>query len=343
MKVTEKITIADVLRGCSAGRVQSVGCMQVIPLVSDITDDRFAAPDEALVSTSGYGTLVFKNESNKTMIIPPQTAYIVNQAAQDHALPHAALLKAKAVKEYNTAMCIQQTQGGYIQAGKHDMIILPFLLREKAHKIRNKVDFRRLWNDIGRLNKDAGVDGDMGGVGGHLDVFLKHFEQQLSAFVAEFEPVPKQVGAVIMIGGSVAGIERTPSYDYWKVVWPALIRECYGSLAIMWSQRNVGKVPDTRTPLKKATSIAELRNALKDATEVEKAKIADVVNGLLGVAMSAESEESDSPIRIDSVIGDNFLGQVVRDGPAVVYGSIIAKEQHLKKTEWEKKAKPFAM
>jgi len=339
VKVTEKMTVADMLRGCAAGRIQSVGCMQVIPLVSDISDDRFVAPDEAEVSTKDYGTLVFRNTSDKTMIVPPQTAYVVNQMAQDHALPHAGLVKAKALKAYKTAMCIQQTQGGLILSGKHQMVILPFVLREQAHRLRKDVDFRRLWDAIGQLNTDSGVPTVSGG---HLDVFLKHFEKELNAFVAEFEPVDRQVGAIVMIGGRVVGIERTPNYAYWKAVWPALIRECYGSLAMM-TEKKGAKIPETRVPLRKATSVADLKAALGEAAEAERSKTAGIVNGLLQVSMTSESEDSESGVHIDSVAGEGFVGQVVKDGPAVVYGSLIAKQEKLKKEEWEAKAKPFAM
>ena len=39
-----RIEVRDVLRGCEAGRLQSVGYMEVIPLVSDLNDDRFVSP-----------------------------------------------------------------------------------------------------------------------------------------------------------------------------------------------------------------------------------------------------------------------------------------------------------
>ena len=55
--------VADVLHGCTPGRIQSVGYMQVIPLVSELSDDRFVSPieGEAEVFTTSYGTLGFRN------------------------------------------------------------------------------------------------------------------------------------------------------------------------------------------------------------------------------------------------------------------------------------------
>jgi hypothetical protein len=57
------IRVADVLHGSAPGRIQSVGYMQVIPLVSELSDDRFVSPveGEAEVFTTSYGTLGFKN------------------------------------------------------------------------------------------------------------------------------------------------------------------------------------------------------------------------------------------------------------------------------------------
>ena len=52
------IRVADVLHGCTPGRIQSVGYMQVIPLVSELSDDRFVSPveGEAEVFTTRWRT-----------------------------------------------------------------------------------------------------------------------------------------------------------------------------------------------------------------------------------------------------------------------------------------------
>src|SRR4051812_28989858 len=112
---TRLIRIADLLKGCTAGRLQSVGNMQVLPLCSELQDQRFVAPDVARVATEGYGNLVFHNPTDQACLVPVGTTYIVPQAAQNHALPHAGCVKAQERKRYQTAMCVQQGQGGYIK------------------------------------------------------------------------------------------------------------------------------------------------------------------------------------------------------------------------------------
>ena len=113
------ITIAEILRGTEAGRMQSVGYMQVIPLVSDLQDEAFGTPNDAIVGTKGYGSLDFENRGKGILIVPTHAGYIVSQSAQNHAMSHAGILKKGAKRTYNTAMCIQQSQGGYINKGKH--------------------------------------------------------------------------------------------------------------------------------------------------------------------------------------------------------------------------------
>ena len=88
-------TIAELLTGCTPGRLQSVGNMQVIPLSSDIDDGRFVGPDQALVSTTAYGVLAFVNRSERTLLVPSQVAYVVERGVQDHALPAGAFVKGK--------------------------------------------------------------------------------------------------------------------------------------------------------------------------------------------------------------------------------------------------------
>ena len=61
-----RITIGDALHGTRVGRLQSVGYMQVIPLLSDLEDERFVSPVEASseVATQAYGALLFTNPSD---------------------------------------------------------------------------------------------------------------------------------------------------------------------------------------------------------------------------------------------------------------------------------------
>ena len=174
----EKITIAEILRGTEPrinpqnGMValQSVGFMQIIPLVSELTDDRFIAPDNAVISTHDYGTLIVKNDSGKrgqvqdTMILPFGAGYVTQKAAQDHATPTVKMIKPKSGVTINTAACIQQNQGGTIPGANYPFTIIPWAIKEQALKTRKETSYSKLWEPIGEFNKSLGLT-----TNGHLE------------------------------------------------------------------------------------------------------------------------------------------------------------------------------
>ena len=338
---TKSYTLSDILKGCTPGKIQSVGIMQIIPLISEMSDDKYISPSsgKVKVSTSGYGNLNIDNrENNKTVIVPAQAAYVVKEAAQDHAIPHTGFVKGKQTKLFNTAACIQSSQGGYISSGEHKMIILPYPLREEAHKSRKTIQYSKLWNSIEKLNSRAKAKNS----GGHLNYFLESFEKQLDQFVAEFEPVDKQVGAIIMINGRIVGIERTPSYEYWLSIWPALFRECYGSLAFLEAKEVKGNIPNTRIPLRKATSLKDLKEALSEATNKEYERVKEVVESISSISLMAKQDNCEDSMVVDSLEHKRFIGQVVKDGDKIVYASLIATSDWRKNEDWYE-AEPFKM
>lgn len=333
------VAISELLKGCTPGRVQTVGYMSIVPLLSDIQDERFAAPTGARVSTEGYGKLVVKNPEDVVMILPSGATYIVSQAAQNHAIAHAGVIKAKAVQQFHTAMCVQQTQGGYIAEGQHELSLLPVALREKAHKGRRDNQFNRLWPEIAKFNAGAGL----AGAGGHLEKFFEKFTAELDQFVAEFEPLPKQVGAIVLINGKVVGVERCPSEKYFRAVWRPLIRECYGSMALLEAKKGAAAVPKTRVAVRAATDLADLEAALAEAELAERQKVAGLVNSIAELRLARTVDES-KEFLVEGLGGEreSFVGQSIRDGSQVVYASLVASEKWVQKEDWLFAA-PFAM
>jgi hypothetical protein len=334
------LKVRDLLRGCVPGRLQSVGNMQVVPLCGQLEDERFVPPTEALVSTAGYGNLVVRNPMQWPLLVPTGATYIVPQAAQNHALPHAGFVGAAAVKQYSTAMCVQQTQGGYIREGRHELMLLPFPLRESAHRVRRETAFNRLWDAIAEFNREAGLPAD--NHQGHLEYFFNRYKAELDTFVAQFEPVPDQVGAIVLIDGLVVGIERTPSAAYFLGVWKALIRECYGSLALLEARRqpNAGP-PATRAPLRQAASPADLLAALEEAQAQERTTVTGLVNGILDVELTRSVDEQGELV-VEALGEQPFVGQMIRDGEKIVYASLVVTRQGRASQEW-RQARPFSM
>ena len=314
------LTVDEVLRGTGPGPAQSVGQMSVIPLLGE--DDDTFAPPVLEVGTTGYGTLHLRNDAGRPTVVPPGAGWVVVQRAQDHALGGGALLRPGESRTIDTAMCIQQSQGGLIARARHELLILPAALRAKALSVRRVVDFRKLWEGIGAFNKGLGIEQ----TGGHLEFFLRTFQRQLDAFVAEFEVVPRQVGAVVLVGGRVAGVERAPSAAYWKAVWGPLIRVCYGSLAIKVA-RETAAPPATRVPLRTgARSLAELRDALAHADEAERGAIDDRVRAIRQEALTAADKADDEldGLALTTVASPRLAGQVVTSDRAVRFASLCA-------------------
>jgi hypothetical protein len=336
--MSRTIGVRELLRGCTAGRLQSAGNMQVLPLLSDLQDERFVAPDEALVSTAGYGNLVFRNPQPQGLLVPCGATYIVAHQAQNHALPHAGYVKGNETKQYTTAMCVQQGQGGYIPEGRHELMLLPFPLREKAHGVRRETGFSRLWQAIADFNREAGLQQQY--QAGHLEFFFDRYRTELDMFVAQFEPVPGQVGCVVLVGGKVAGLERTPSETYFRSVFKALVRECYGSLALVEARSETG-VPATRVPLRPVSSRADLLEALAEVEAEERQRVADLVEALLEVELSRQTEE-EGEVTVDALGEQPFVGQMVRDGERIVYASLVATRRWRQGQDWLM-ARPFSM
>jgi hypothetical protein len=330
------LTIREVLRGCEVGRMQSVGVMQVIPLLSELEDERFVSPAQALVSTEEYGALVFRNPTPLLLIVPCHVGYVVDAQAQDHAMTHAGFVPAEKRRRFDTAVCIQETEPGLIREDSYRMMVLPYPLREPALKVRHEDSYSRMWPAIGALNSEAGLGDE-----GNLVRFLSRFQRQLDQFVAEFECVPDQVGAIILIAGHVVGVERGPSRVYFASIWDALIRECYGSQAIRATRQLGNELPIPRARLRDdLKSLADLAEALEEARLREEEAAKATVRDLVDTPFEAEVEARVADFALETLHNDQFIGQVVREGERVCYSSLVANQAWLRQKEW-RDAPPF--
>lgn len=220
-------TIDEILDGTTLGLPQSAGRMRVLPLCGD--DDDALAPPTLRISTQRYGSVCLRNDDDRPTVVPPGAGWVVKEAAQDHAVGGGAIIPGKSERVIDTARCIQQTQGGLIAEDVHTMLILPAALRTAALAMRKEQGYNLLWQAIVEFNTSRGVTRK--GTG-HLCYFLEDFARELDQFVAEFELIPRQIGAIIAIDDRVVGVERAPSAAFWRALWLPLVRICYGSLAL---------------------------------------------------------------------------------------------------------------
>ena len=240
-------------------------------------------------------------------------------------MAHLGLVKANSEYTFTTAMCVQESQGGYISAGRYELRMLPLALRASALKERHREDYSKLWHYIRAWNGQLGLLAK-----GHLEYFFHHFRYELARFIAEFESLPGQVGAAIVIAGELVGIELVPSPQYWSQVWQAILRDCYGSYAIQLRRQRVKvKRPKTRSSLnlESVTSLEDLEKALQEADQKEQQAVEDLLRqeSKWEVAVSVEEEEEVEETQVETLgisQKSKWQGQVLRRKKQICYASL---------------------
>ena len=318
-------TIDQILAGTRMGSVQSVGVMDVLPIIDTggVQDEGFAPPRFSS-GTRNYGSVRVQNlDASRPTIVPTGSGFVTREYAQDHAVPSAYLIGPGEDKTLEGAMCIQETQGGLIpQSEQTQLVILPAALRAPALAMRNEREYSRLWEDIRKFLAAYEIH-----TAGNLVEFLRRYEKQMDQFVAEFELVPDQIGAIISINGSVVGIERAPNVEFWETLWTPLVRVCYGSMAIHAAQVQGARVSRNRVPLQfSGGSLSDLQQALVAARATADAKAlgdAGVVTSLLLKAAPRADETRFGASIITAASADGqYAGQLVRRGELYPYVSI---------------------
>jgi hypothetical protein len=333
-------TIRELLHGTKPGRMQSVGLMQVIPLVltsDDLASDNFATPAMITADTlTNYGCLGFQNrDADRPAIIPMHAAIITKTPAQDHTMVKAGLVDKGARRVFNDACCIQETQPGQFHGvdGK-DIQILPYALRETALRMRGNRTYNKLWPAIRSFNVQT-----KSSTAGNLVAFEEKYARVIDQFVAEFENIPGQIGAIVMVDGKLLGVERAPNLEYWLAVWEPLIRLCYGSQAVIATiGKTTGASPQTASAAvaimsEDITSLDELENAVKSAIQSSEDAARKVVRDLIDDEFVAEVDDTMRVIReghsyevkVWNLEHDQFVGQAITDDGTVVYASMTSK------------------
>ena len=332
-------TIQQILRGLEPAGAQAVGNMTVIPLVSDIVDDSIIPPDALEFETSNYGTVVAFNvgtrNENGLTVSPLGNLVMTDKRAQNHVVPDMRLIKKDRRVVMDNAACVQQTQGGLVQRGKYKLMLLPVALREEALTSRKEHSYDKLWGAIREFNRTFGLSGT-----GHLEHFLDRFTKELDEFVAQFEVVPRQVGAVIMINHTVVGLERFPNFRYFKVMWEPLIRECYGSMSIQAARAGGAVIPKNRVLLdeKGVFDLAGIKAALIKAKSLEKAETRRIVNGFIKTKFKVRREEKADGFVLETMANPQLKGQLVRKRQIPLMFSFVKTRQWLSDPNQERMA-----
>jgi hypothetical protein len=297
------------LKGYKPGTPQRVGIMTLIPVLTDKPYQEVGAIGEiSLYRDPAYQTMEFKNASSKISIIPHGFMYLTAEHAQDRVVNSAHLAKGGAITKVDVD-CLQPSQGGHLQPGLKEWRLLPSALKLAAWSHQGDNAYDSLWNDMKAYLANAGVSG------GELIMFYKHFQKDLDEFVAQFEPVENQVGAIILFGNEVAGIEITPNYAIWKEMWKPLVRDSYGADAIVLVKKGYTQTNRPLINVDQIHTFDDLEAAVADIMENNLAFARQVMGSVLNEVVMAEQKEMLDDLTLYDFTSSNYKGQAVQHGP----------------------------
>ena len=339
--------LTEMLKGCRPVKdkdgniiVQSIMNMQVVTLTTDkenSLDDRFANPLTSLVSSNqSYGHITFTNKYNKDVILPVQMSILTKQQAQNHGMVKAGYVEPKANTTYHDAGCVQGGQTGYFN-GTQEFRMIPVSMREMLFdKVGYTEGYQNIYPAIQKLGQDT-----QSGTGNYLNIYFEKFDKKLEQFIAHFERPKNLIGIIVLIDGEIVAIDKFPSFTYAEQVWDLMIRDCYGSLAIIseLQHKTVGhSFTEAYEDIKKGTdkySIVDLlEKALKKTKKTITEDVQDRIQEVLELTFDAELDtegQSSSRTAPKSYIlkesDNNYIGQIITENEFNHLVSIIKRER----------------
>ncbi len=335
----------ELLKGCRPVKdkdgnimVQSIMNMQVVCLTTDkeySLDERFANPFTALqASNSSYGQISFANKADKEVILPTQMAVLTKQSAQNHGMTKAGYMEKYANTTYHDAGCVQGGQTGYFR-GTQEFRMLPITMREMVFDtVGQPNSYGRIYPAIQKLGNDT-----QSGAGNYLNVYFEKYDKKLEQFIAHFERPRNLIGIIVLIDGEIVAIDKFPSFTYAEQVWDLMIRDCYGSFAIiseLQHRTSVNEFSQTYEELKKSnrtTVVDLLEKALKKTKERMTASVHEKIQEILELQFDAtldtEGQSSSTRAPKSYVLKDsnnNYIGQVLTENEFNHLVSIVKRE-----------------
>lgn len=331
----ETIKIQELLKGYKVDRsgTQNAANMIVVPLTSDTEYTPIADFSNINLNRDvAYGELEFRNDADDIGILLQGYTLITSQHAQDRTVPYARLIKGKST-EHVAANCVQAHQCGLIDVSRlkaDDIKILPPSLRAiamiKANpKSNSSGDFGALWGNLATwANK---IDLKDGG----LVLFYTKFKEQLDQFVASFEPVEKQLGAITILNDEVVAIDIVPKYSTWLQIFRPLIRDSYGAEAMRLIQNGQIKSLISLFDDKKVEDVNDLEKEFNKNTEKFFDSISDIVKQNTELEVEYKTLQEMGDLNLVKFESQGMIGCGVFHGDHVVYLSLVSKDIMKKK------------
>ena len=336
----------ELLKGCrpvkdSEGNiiVQSIANMQVICLTTDkeySMDERFANPLTALkAGNSSYGQISFANQEDREVIVPTQLAVMTKQTAQNHGMIKAGYINKNDNVTYHDAGCIQGGQTGYFR-GTQEFRVLPITMREMVFDTVGKSSsYSRIYPAIEKLGRDT-----QSGTGYYLNVYFEKYDKKLEQFIAHFERPKNLIGIIVLIDGEIVAIDKFPSFTYAEQVWSMMIRDCYGSLAIIselnnrTSNQEFTAIYDEMKKNHQENVIDLLEKALKKTKQKITANVQEKIQELLELKFDVKIDQEGNPsvhsdLPKSYMLGnDGYIGQVITENEFNYLVSVVKRERY---------------
>ena len=340
---TNKKEFAELLKGCvplkdSNGNivVQTILNMQIVALTTEPEysfDKRFANPMKALVaSNSSYGHINFQNTENKETIVPTQLAILTKQHAQNHAMTKAGYIAAHDDVEYTDAGCVQGSDGGNFH-NTQEYRFVPLAIREMLFDAaKNGNGYSRTYPAVRKLGSMTNSN-----TSEYLDRYFSKYDKKLEEFIAHFERPNHLIGMIVLIDGEIIAVDKFPSFSYAEQVWEAMIRDSYGSMAII-SELKESKPKNLFTKeyerlIKRnhAESVVEMiERALNNTKEEINKQVYEKLEELLTIEFDAELDTNghsqSNNVRSYFLKNDGYIGQVIEEEGLNHLVSIVKRE-----------------
>jgi hypothetical protein len=335
---------SELLKGCRPVKdkdgniiVQSILNMQIVCLTTDAEfslDTRFANPLTSLVSSnSTYGQITFTNQQDKEVILPTQMAVLTKQQAQNHGMVKAGYVEPRAQTTFHDAGCVQGGQTGYFR-GTQEFRMIPVSMREMLFDAVGQTSGHgNIYPAIQKLGVDT-----KSGTGNYLNIYFEKFDKKLEQFIAHFERPKNLIGIIVLIDGEIVAIDKFPSFTYAEQVWDLMIRDCYGSLAIISELKNkttMNEFTQTYEELKQThreNVVDLLERALKQTKAKMTADVTEKIQEILDLTFEAklDTEGQSQSLRAPKsyvLKAEGYIGQVITENEFNHLVSVVKRER----------------
>lgn len=314
--------LRELLRGFEARQPQQVGNMSVVPLVGQDTEYHSIGTmsDLYLNRDLAYDRIQMGTNAQNVTIVPGGYTLITKEQAQDRAVRSKELVASGKARDVD-AFCVQSSQGGFMRGHDREaqkIRMLPATIRRAAYAHRNDRGYSSLWNTLSAYNSSMGLHGDF------LKTFFDKYRQQLEEFVAEFELVPHQRGAIVLINEQIVGVEIAANPMAFSAQWELLIRDCYGSEAIA-RQTEEQKVDETAI-FGDAASLDDLSTLLDEFENNEWDYVEKLVDSVLSQNEQCSERQIEGVLKVVDVETEDYVGQAVRENGTIIDLTLLSRD-----------------